>query len=385
MITVAAARQRLSKMYQRKYSSWAVEPFDANTPVTLGLQPPTDTQVSGDMLAVGQWLRGWSQVNTAGIHVTWETRRWPNSGTQRVPVRFEATSPAALAGFLTQDKHFAVHQQRAGRLLLLSPTSDPETSVFAAAVSKVLPKAGLLSEHDFDRVFDVLAWLEKNPISGIFPRQLPVEGIDSKWLERHQGIIRPLHLALGGTADLGLNAAPKLYRIRFLDRALAPGGLDDLMAPAVALAQLPISPHTVLILENLQTLLSLPDMDSVVALHGAGYDVRWSAALPWVRNARVLYWGDLDADGLTILSTLRSVLPQVESVMMDEATLHRFAHLAVSDPNGPGSIAPSGLTAEETAVFELLRQNGGLRLEQERIDWAHALKTIGRVLAPARN
>ncbi|MBM7766774.1 hypothetical protein JOE62_000187 [Glutamicibacter nicotianae] len=42
----------------------------------------------------------------------------------------------------------------------------------------------------------------------------------------------------------------------------------------------------------------------------------------------VLYWGDLDLDGLAILASLRSVQPDARSVMMDLGTLQRFAQLA---------------------------------------------------------
>lgn len=379
MISVAEARLRLGKVYQRRFTGWATDPSGAFEPVELGLKPPTDRQVSRDMAAVGHWLQDWSRVDTDGVRIHWETRRWPNSGTQNIPVRLVADSPAALARFLGRGRHWQLHAQRARRLLELHPPGEAGSAGFAAAVGKVLAKAGALAEQDFDRVFDVLAWLEANPHSGLFPRQLPVQGIDSKWLERHAGIVRPVNVALGGTTDLWLKTPPKLYRVRFLDRSLAPGGLDDLMASGSALARLPIAPATVLVIENLQTLLSLPPMDSVVALHGAGYDVRWSAELPWVRSARVLYWGDLDADGLAILAALRGVLPTVVSVMMDAPTLQRFDHLAVTDPNGPGNTEPRGLTAGESAVFGILRESGGIRLEQERIDWGYALQVLNRV------
>ena len=384
MISVSEARLRLGRIYQRKFAAWAADPSGVFEPVVLGLKPPTDRQVSADMAAVGQWLQEWSRVDTDEVRIAWETRRWPNSGTQNIPVRLEAGTPQALAGFLGQSRHWTLHARRAARLLELHPAGEGESAGFTAAVAKVLAKAGALDEDDFGRVFDVLAWLEANPESGLFPRQLPVQGIDSKWLERHAGIVRALHVALGGATDFGLGKPPKLYRARFLDSSLAPGGLDDLMAPASALAQLPIAPATVLVIENLQTLLSLPPMASVVALHGAGYDVRWTVQLPWVRNARVLYWGDLDADGLGILAALRSVLPGVQSVMMDTPTLQRFDHLTVKDPNGPVTTAPRGLTPGEREAFDLLRQNGGRRLEQERIDWAHALGAIGQVLSPDR-
>ena len=114
----------------------------------------------------------------------------------------------------------------------------------------------------------------------------------------------PCTFATGGNPGLGLLAPAKLYRVRFLDPRLAPVGMGELMASPDTLSRLDLSARTVLIVENLQTLLSLPELPGVVALHGGGYDVRWSAPIPWVAAANLLYWGDLDLDGLAILGVI---------------------------------------------------------------------------------
>ncbi|MFJ2620452.1 Wadjet anti-phage system protein JetD domain-containing protein [Glutamicibacter sp. NPDC087344] len=380
MITVSEARTRLGRIYDRKCSAWAVVPFMPGDAVLLGLQPPTDRQAASDLGLVASWLSGWSKINVAGLEIIWEQRHWPNSGTQLIPVKLEAQSPQALASFLGRASAWEIHHARAQRLLNLGSGNPPEASAFAAVVSKLMNKIAALENDDFDRVFDVLHWLQQHPGSKLYPRQLPVEGIDSKWLERHLSVIKALHVALGGAEDLGLASAPKHYRVRFLDPVLAPAGLCDVTAPIEQLAKLGVPAHTVIVIENLQTLLSLPEIPGTVALHGAGYDVRWCAQLPWVRAATLLYWGDLDADGLNILAALRSVIPEVRSLMMDVETFTRFAQFAVPDPNGPGRSAPTALTTGETAAYETLRDSGGLRLEQERIDWAHALQVLHQTL-----
>ncbi|MBP8921814.1 MAG: hypothetical protein KBG85_19125, partial [Micropruina sp.] len=55
--------------------------------------------------------------------------------------------------------------------------------------------------------------------------------------------------------------------------------------------------------------------------HGNGLAAPALAQVPWVRAARLLYWGDLDTYGLSILSMVRQALPQAESLLMDTATL----------------------------------------------------------------
>ena len=44
-----------------------------------------------------------------------------------------------------------------------------------------------------------MTWLRANPASGMLLRQLPIEGIDTKWLSSHAQLI----LALLGDSDLG--------------------------------------------------------------------------------------------------------------------------------------------------------------------------------------
>jgi len=262
------------------------------------------------------------------------------------------------------------------QLRTLAPQESEARDGFDHALVRVIGKVSVLPREDFERIFDVLAWLAEHPDSGLYPRQLPVEGIDSKWLERHADIVRTLHVATGGASGLGLLAPAKLYRARFLDPRLAPAGIGDLMATQDTLGKLDPAARTVLIVENLQTLLSVPELPGVVALHGGGYDLRWCVPVPWVARAAILYWGDLDLDGLAILASLRSVRPDAQSVMMDPATLQRFAQLAVPHAKGLTRAVPAELIPAETESCELLHAQGGLRLEQERIPWDHALAEL---------
>ena len=56
------------------------------------------------------------------------------------------------------------------------------------------------SEGDYRRLIDMLAWIEKHPVSRLYPRQLPVSGLDSKWLEKRKGLLADLVGAVQGRA-----------------------------------------------------------------------------------------------------------------------------------------------------------------------------------------
>ena len=60
---------------------------------------------------------------------------------------------------------------------------------------------------------------------------------------------------------------------------------------------------------------------------------------------------------------------------MDEATLLLFRDLWVPEPKAAGGTYPS-LTAEELGALSRIRSEGNVRLEQERIEWNHALARL---------
>lgn len=117
----------------------------------------------------------------------------------------------------------------------------------------------------------------------------------------------------------------------------------------------------------------------VVAMHGGGFAVAAVAEIGWVRAAPMLYWGDLDSAGFAILHRLRAHHDDVTSVLMDVDTLRAHRDLWVSDPK-PTRAVTDNLTGREREASEALREEGDLRLEQERIPLAVALAELTRAL-----
>ncbi len=108
-------------------------------------------------------------------------------------------------------------------------------------------------------------------------------------------------------------------------------------------------------------------------LWGKGFEVDRAGSLPWLREVAVDYWGDLDTHGFAILDRLRAWLPQTRSFLMDRETL--LAHRERWGREPTPDRGPAGPTDRRRG--RALRRPGrrpsrgtGLRLEQERIDWA---------------
>ena len=108
-------------------------------------------------------------------------------------------------------------------------------------------------------------------------------------------------------------------------------------------------------------------MKGCAAIFGSGFAagvIRQSEAL---KNRRLLYWGDIDTQGLRILSLVKESFPSCRSVLMDEETFDRFPKYRTDAPAETAG-EPQALSLQELSLFRrlaMLEKNN--RLEQERI------------------
>lgn len=379
-VTPLDVATRASSLYTREARGWAAAA--APWPVLeLPLHPPTERAALDDLEAARAWVASW---RTAGeecpVSVEWGVRNWARVGAQEVPVRVRVEGADAVVSVASRARQavgdeWAVMRSRCVDLRAsLMPLADDATAV-ETALRRHAGSVALLPAADFAVLADVVMWLAKNPVSGRRVRSLPIRGIDTKWLERHRGVVTGLVSAVTGRSGLGMLGAPVLVRMRVLDPALAVGGLRDVTAPVGEVAGLEVAPRVVLVTENLETLLELPDLDGVIAFHGAGYAVDALAAIPWLRRARVLYWGDLDSQGFAILNRARAAGLEAASLLMDTSTLVAYRDLWVREPV-PFTGELGLLSGAELSTLAELRRHGGVRLEQERIPWDVALAAL---------
>jgi hypothetical protein len=377
MVTPAQAKARMKAHYDRNFRVWAVElarapeaPLDPKLPV-VALRPPSESEALAKTEAVRAWVHSWSDPA-----VEWAARQWPSFGAQVVPVRLVAASAEEAARLAGQSRHWATVTERVGIL-------GAKWGLAGQAASGALPVAlrrharalGALAPADFARLASTVEWLVDHPAPGLYVRQLPIRGIDSKWIESHASLTGDLLAAVCGRPDSGLVTPPRRLRLRLLDSSLAPGWPADIEAPVSQLAESRLAPRRVIVLENLQTLLALPPAPGVVAVFGAGYAVDALTAVPWLARAEITYWGDLDSHGFAILNRLRTRLPSIRSVLMDTATFEDHRDLAVPEPR-PASATLPALNPTEQAAYQAVRASG-LRLEQERLPWTAALQELG--------
>lgn len=375
----ADVRLLLQRRFDTQHRNWLVAAGD-DWPLEIALGVPAEVEAMRQPDAVRAWASEWRAWHGAG-KLEWVDRQWRSLGAQRLPRRLKLASPTEVAAWAGQRARWDLAVQRAATLAARWPQLGPH-------LGKLFEVLADYANDDLERLADTLGWLDEHPNSGYYVRQLPVAGLDTKWIEARRSVLADLLAALHGSTEprdfyerCGLKRPPRQLRVRMLDATLrtAAGGLGDITAPVSELAGLDIAPRTVLIVENLQTGLALQDLPGALAIMGLGYSVDMAAELSWLRDAACLYWGDLDTHGFAILSKARRAIPGIKSLLMDEGTLlgHRLLWSTEASQHGAPSL--EGLTPAESDLYQALKSNrfgDKVRLEQERIDWALAWQAI---------
>ncbi|MFL6052417.1 MAG: DUF3322 domain-containing protein [Actinoallomurus sp.] len=412
-------RADLRRRFEKSFPEWALG--QGSWPLRIPLHPPAVVDRASDPLACLQWAQQWKEWDLGGV-VEFESAQFP-TGRHELPRRLTLDTPGQVAA-LSPDTD--ARWRLCGQRLITLKNNFP-----GAFYTGVIRKITDLEDVDFRRLVDAVAWLRANPTSGLLVRQLPIEGLDTKWLERHAHLVLSMlgdHSApdLGveagpghgpGAQDphghngdssgtdgdagrqgsrrkqllrrLGLRIQPEEIRVAVLDPMLREQvcGMRHFAAPVADLNQWQLRPDTVIICENKETGYAFTqDLPRTVVLHGQGFSVASYADITWVASAStVVYWGDIDNPGLEFVNDLRKHGVDAQTALMDIATLNRFRHLAVAG-SGPGRAAVSHLTPVELSLYDLLTdhaaQNGqGLLLEQERISWPYAYDQILNVLS----
>lgn len=381
-----AVRQILARRFQSKHCEWLVGEFgESQWPMEIALGVPTEQAALRQVEGVRAWVTAWQHWQGIGT-LSWCERRWKALGVQRLPDRLMLHGPEEVALWIGQATRWERAQSRYQTLIARWP-------VLAQQLPRYFDVLADYSDADFRRLAEMLEWIANHPNSDLYPRQLPVSGLDSKWLDGRKGLLTDLVAAIqedsSGDLDFykrcGLKAPPLLVRMRVLDQALRTrlGGVGDITAPVEDLARINLSASHVLIVENLQTGLAMSDMPGAVVFMRLGYNVDVLARLPWLAHAKCIYWGDLDTHGLAILHRARSYLPNLQSVLMDEDTLLRHKALWVDEKEQHPAAELTLLTEAEQALYQGLKQQRwgqNVRLEQERIRWDAAWRTLQSVV-----
>lgn len=349
------------------------EPFE---PISIALRGPRAGEIGDDLAAA----RGWVAALDAGRRgdtrfvLQWRQIGGRSVGRNEIPTHavIETYEQAwALLGVAEEVRRFdGVLEGIGGR---------PPARAWALAQ----PMKALALAAELPALLAAYDWLDANRGSGHYLREITAPGVDTKFAERHRSVLASM-LGVSARADaflldLGLSLPPASVQLRPAPSLGLLPGLSEIAVRVDEAAGLPVRPVTVLVVENRLTYLSVPVPAEGAVIWGQGFDVGKLGRLPWLTDADVVYWGDLDPRGFEILNLLRSRLPQTRSVLMDRDTLLRHRDRWVTEPTAPRAATLPALAAAEQDLYRDLiedRLGDRVRLEQERIDWQWALERL---------
>lgn len=265
----------------------------------------------------------------------------------------------------------------------------------------------------FEKAVAVCRYMLDHPRPGIYLRELDLPGVDTKFLERHtnqndRGYPGPVGMLLdfllppeaidpnysapdNFVRRYGFKPKPEFIRFHVLDDSRPANEpwnkMVDVQLDKESFAKLSFDLENVIICENEVSYLALPKLRSSLAIFGKGYGFSGWEHFECLKGRRIIYWGDLDVDGFSILNQLRSQLPgeDLVSAMMDEKTIKDFTELAVSDRN---SYISEGrelrfLTDKEREAYQALladKYGTNVRIEQERLPYSRIHAEIEKLL-----
>lgn len=378
LITPGEIRAKAERHYPRYLAAVAEgAPF---TPIEIPFRRVRASDPFDDVRRSVEALIGGSRERRGtGYTVTLEPVNTRLYGTQHHPARIAFESEPDYLGYLGKQREVA--RLRADLALILATL--PALDAWARrSVRVVVANAGRWRE-----LLAVCRYFRDHPRPKLYARELPL-GVHTKFVEENRAVLRLLLDELlpeeaidpAGTCfeeRFFLRYDEPLVRLRFLDlpvqrRLGCP--VSDLSAPVGEIGALELAGVTCVVTENRMNFLTLPTLPDAVAIWGGGFRAELLRRVGWLAGCRILYWGDIDAQGFQILSQLRSVYPQTESVMMDLPTLE--AHRAFVVPGTPCAVANlPHLHPTEQAAFAYVAENA-LRLEQEKIAQAYAAQQL---------
>lgn len=378
--TPAELRSQVQKWYDRGILLAALAENGEEFPRRLNLRGPTSRDLGERFGEVRDWIAN-LQEGAKFYRIEWRRIRHRVLGANSVPAEVWVDSledALAMIGRRRQAERFSD---------LLATTAErlPELRPWLAK----RPLRALELADDWMLLIDIVIWLRHHPRPAIYLRQVDLPGVDSKFIERHRGVLAELFDLVLPSAAVGADAGgvsgfcrrygfrdkPVRVRLRLLDPDLAlfPTATDqDITITADTFVALETAATRVFITENEINFLAFPPVRQGMVLFGSGYGFETLAGAAWLQKRELLYWGDIDTHGFAILDQFRAYFPNARSFLMDRETLlaHRLCWGAEPQPETRDL---KRLTEEEQALYDDLRADRlgcRLRLEQEKIGFS---------------
>ncbi len=352
-------------------------------PLSIPIRGPSASQIGERLAEARQWAAQWAEAARGPLRVEYKQVGGRYFGANSIPCR------AWLDGY-----------DEAWALLKVGPDVCRLTELIEAARGTRLvpwltghPIRALRLAGVWDELLATVRWIEERQTPGMYLRQVDVPGVDTKFIERHKGVLTELldaqlNLTRVETAASDFTARYGFLRKPGYARFRVAGGFRGFSELSVRTNEFPAAPDGIsraYVIENEITYLAFPVPAASIVILGGGYAVPVLEPLSWLAGLDVVYWGDLDTHGFAILDRLRQHLPHARSMLMDRATLLGHREHWTTEPS-PTAAALSRLDRAESALCADLISNAyapSVRLEQERIRFSTVEEAVASLMEPA--
>lgn len=341
-------------------------------PIEIPIGRPTSRSLSNDLDAVKHHMEVWRKVRIG--EVLWKKLRYRAAASEvEVPVAWRLNKPTEWIDAIREPRVRAEFDAMAKWVEHSAP-------IFHRLLIR---KRSLWNSKPAEEVLQALriaGELTPGCAQDMPLRTLGLVGTDTKFFERHSGLIAALldERFEGEVSRIGLEDFLGAYResehwllIYDMDGGLLP--YRRLRIRSLDLSSTPLPGERLLLIENESCLHQLPEAAGTIAVLGTGFDLRWTDA-EWLRERSVGYWGDLDTWGLAFLGKARRSIPHLQPLLMTSEVFGQFQSKAVREPVHAGIEPPAGLTEPEQDLYRSLLSTEPSRLEQEFLsrDVVHA-------------
>ena len=379
----ADIREAVRKKWRTLLAAYAVG--QECPPLNFPLRGPGPAEIGERLAEVQKWAGEWEQAARGPLRVEYKKVGGRHIGANLIPGRawVDGYEQAwALLGAAAEIRRLAaLTEQTSAACPRLVPwlNSHPERALGLAA--------------DWSQLLGCVAWIDQHQTPGMYLRQVDVPGVDTKFIERHKGVLTDLLDQQLNSGRIDQEARDFEARFRFRRKPayvrfrcstnysgrLGDTGFTELSVRADELTAPPPDITRAYIVENEITYLAFPLAPDAIVILGGGYAVPVLESLAWLPALDVIYWGDIDTHGFAILNRLRHHVPQARSILMDRPTLLAHRNQWVREPI-PTTAALDLLDPEEQFLYRALvtaEFAPAVRLEQERISFS----AIERALA----
>ena len=355
-------------------------------PLRYPFKKPSEKALVASIEEVREQMATLRRSGTGG-YIEYRTLEYKTIGRQRLPAALSFETQDEFLRFLGKEEEYRLFEQG----------FEEARKLGLGEFLRQKPQILLKNPEHWRSILAVVRFFLENPKPGIYLRELPIEGIDSKFIQSHKKILDTLLQELlepesydasitrfsnyGFERKYGLRYPSNRVRFRTLDPEARVCGVEDMEIACEAFNSLNLRARRIFIIENLTTFLAFASLPSALAIYGGGFKAGQLAELDLSFAEELYYWGDIDTHGFAILSSVRSAHKRVRSFLMDRATMNRFAQLCVEEPSPTEADLPN-LTPEEAALYDELRFGAyrAMRLEQERIAMAFAMQRVEAML-----